>query len=107
MPAASPHPNLILVSSCLADECHRPNCQRSSAVRRDTPEPGEGFGAIVPIGGPHRQSTDVIGRCKAARKQPTPAVVRRLVLREAKTIITRPGPRSNPPFRFFSATRAI
>ena len=97
MPANSPHPNLILVSLCLADECHRPNCQRSRADRRYTPEPGEGFGAIVPIGGPHRESTDVIGRCKAARKQPTPAVVRRLF-------------RSSPPHewgRDFDEARAI
>jgi hypothetical protein len=67
-----PAPQIILVSLCLADECHRPNCQRAEEPIRLIAPAG-----LVPMGGcslarhranrlalPTSPSTDAIGRCR-------------------------------------------
>jgi hypothetical protein len=72
----------------LADECNRPNCQRETAgpVWRGTR-------SCCSRGGPcgcsleNSESTDTIGRCKAASLQLTPAAVRDRFIDEATTII--------------------
>jgi hypothetical protein len=66
----TPAPQLILVSLCLADECHRPNCQRAAQPIRSIAPAG-----LVPMRGcslARRRadrltpptSTDTIGRCR-------------------------------------------
>jgi hypothetical protein len=75
--SGTPAPQLILVSLCLADECHRPNCQRPRCRLSDRRLiPVKGSGRVSERSAGLITSTDVIGRCKAALKQPTPAVFR-------------------------------
>lgn len=70
--------SLIFVSLCLADECHRPNCQRPRCRLSDRRLiPVKGSGRVSERSAGLITSTDVIGRCKAALEQPTPAVFRR------------------------------
>jgi hypothetical protein len=104
---------LRFVSLCLADECHQPNCQRNEMPsRRDTSEPGEGFGprrleAACPPGSPLTSSAGARllasspPRPSSSQLVPTPTT-KVEGLHEAKVILPQKTRRSTLRPGFFS-----